>query len=165
VGLVGATFFIRRLEMMVWGSQATASSDDARGAQIARGLPKIFANPIGYGPGQGGNVLGFKIGSFQTIDNYYLLIALEYGVIGFILYYGIILYLIWISGKHILLQRIGGDPEFDYLIPLAIALAQFFVIKSVFSEQGNHPLIYVIMGMIIAIVYRMSKAAGGQKPA
>lgn len=163
--LVGATFFIRRLEMMVWGDGSQQSSNDARGAQIAQGLPKILANPIGYGPGQGGTVLGFTIGGFQTIDNYYLAIALEYGVIGFILYYGLILYMGWLAARKVLNSNNASDREVDYLVPLGISLMVFFVIKSVFSQQDNHPLIYLVMGMIVALLYRLSKTTAPGKSA
>lgn len=164
VGLVGATFFIRRLEIMVWGSQATEGSNDARQRQIEMGIPKILKNPIGYGPGQGGDALGFHVGSFLTIDNYYLMIALEYGVVGFFLYFGLILYMIWLAGRHILLWKGQNEPESQYLVPLSITLVAFFVIKSVFSQTDNHPLIYIIMGMIMALLYRARKNSASQSP-
>ncbi len=163
--LVSATFFIRRIEILVWGDGSQQSSNDARADQISSGLPKILANPIGYGPGQGSSTLGYFSGDFATIDNYYLLIALEYGVIGFILYYGLILYMGWLAAQKILLQEKDVDSEAQYLVPLSISLGVFFVIKSVFSQQDNHPLIYLMMGMIMALVYRQTKASGSKTAA
>jgi len=164
VGLVGATFFVRSLEIMVWGSQATAGSNDARGRQIEMGLPKILQNPIGYGPGQGADTLGFHVGSFLTIDNYYLLIVLEYGLVGFGLYFGLILFMMWLTGREIVFGKPSDDPENQYLIPLGITLAVFFVIKAVFSQTDNHPLIYMMMGMIMALLYRARKNSAPQSP-
>lgn len=151
---VGATFFVRRLEIMVWGGQATQGSNDARTRQIEMGIPKILQNPIGYGAGQGGETLGFHVGSFLTIDNYYLMIILEYGVIGFILYFGLILYMVWLAVRTVIFEKKITDREGEYIIPLAISLMVYFVVKSVFSQQDNHPLIYIMMGMMMAILYR-----------
>ncbi len=159
VAFVALTFIWRRLEVMVWGGGAQQGSNDARQAQVERGLPLIAKNPLGYGPGQSGDVLGFKTGGFQTIDNYYLAIALEYGVIGFILYYGLLVFMMYLSARAVLLTPKGADPEQDFIIPLAIALAVFFVIKLVFSQQDNHPLIYMMMGMLMALFFRIRKPA------
>ena len=47
--------------------------------------------------------------------------------------------------------------EFNMLVPLAIALVNFFVIKSVFSEEANHAIVFMYMGMIVAIGARIRK--------
>jgi len=155
---VALTFVWRRLEVMVWGGGAQQGSNDARQAQVERGLPLIAKNPLGYGAGEGGDVLGFKTGGFQTIDNYYLAIALEYGVIGFVLYYGLLLFMMYLSARAVLLTPKDTDPEQDFIVPLAIALAVFFVVKLVFSQQDNHPLIYMMMGMLMALFLRIKKS-------
>ena len=49
------------------------------------------------------------------------------------------------------------DRDYSVLIPIAISISTFFVIKSVFSQEGNHPLIFMMMGAIAALVYRMRK--------
>ena len=40
------------------------------------------------------------------------------------------------------------------LIPLSAALSAFLMIKSVFSQQDSHSLVYMMLGMIAALVYR-----------
>lgn len=156
---VGATFFVRRVEVMVWGDGSQQSSTDARTTQWTMGLPKVFANPIGYGAGQGSPTLGFYVGGFQTIDTYYLAIMLEYGIIGFFLYYALILYVGWLGAGRIVNQKGFSEPEAQFIVPASISLGVFFVIKSVFAQQDNHPLIYMLMGMIIALLYRMNRRA------
>lgn len=151
--VVGATFFVTRLRRMVWGGGAEQKSNQGRLAQIEDAIPKILANPIGHGAGQGAETLGrHGAGGILTIDNYYLLIALEYGLLGFIAYYGLILGAISYAGRHAL------DPtpqrEQTFLVPICVTLANFFVIKAVFSQQDNHPLIFMLLGMVVALVYR-----------
>lgn len=152
--LMGLTFVSRRLEIMVWGSQATEGSNLSRAQQLALGIPKLLKNPFGYGAGQGAETVGWFSGSFLSIDNYYLAVAIEYGVLGFIFYYGLIIYMGGLAAWNGAFVRNEADPEFDYIIPLGIAMAEFFIIKSVFSQQDNHPLVFMMMGMIMALVYR-----------
>jgi hypothetical protein len=47
-----------------------------------------------------------------------------------------------------------NDGEFQWLGPLAIALFNFIVSKSVFSSEENHPLIFVLLGIVVALAYR-----------
>ena len=152
--LVGLTFVSRRLEIMVWGSQATEGSNVARQEQLALGLPKILHNPLGYGPGRAAETVGWYSGSFLSIDNYLLAIAIEYGVVGFVLYFGLIAYAIFVMLRFVLTAEHPDDQEYYLVIPIAVALSAFLVIKSVFSQQDNHPLIYVMIGAALATMHR-----------
>lgn len=150
---IAATFFVTRLRRMVWGGGAEQASNQGRMNQIERGLPKVMANPFGHGIGEGAETLGVVArGGMLTIDNYYLLIVLEYGVLGFLVYYGMILSAIVYSGREAL--RPTEDREMTLLVPLCVTLTNFFVIKSVFSQQDNHPLIFMMLGMVVALIYR-----------
>jgi hypothetical protein len=150
---IAASFAVGRLRAIVWGTGAQQFSTDAREMQFEMGWPLIFRNPFGYGMGRGAEVLGFtNQGGALTIDTYFLLIALETGVIGFIVYYGMILAGIGYGGKAVLDAR---DPETRLLVPAIISLAIFFIIKSIFSQQENHPIIFVILGMVVALVWRV----------
>lgn len=162
--LIGLTFVSRRLEIMVWGSQATEGSNTARSEQIAMGLPKILHNPIGYGPGRAAETLGWYSGSFLSIDNYLLAIALEYGVIGFFVYFGMLAYMIFVMLRFVLTARYPRDYEYSLVIPIAVALSAFLVIKAVFSQQDNHPLIFLMMGAALATMYRASKPMPADAP-
>jgi hypothetical protein len=164
-GLI-ATFVVGRLRSAVWGGGETVSSTLGRQIQYQMGLPKILSNPLGHGIGRGGETLGFfEPGGLLTIDTYYLSVALEYGVIGFIAFYGMILYSIYTAGRHAL-DDDNKDPEISFLAPASIALTAFFVIKSVYSEQNNHPLYFMVIGMVLALVYRLKaeKAAASEIP-
>ena len=91
-----------------------------------------------------------------TIDTYYLVIALEYGVLGFLLYYIMIVF----TGVRAVQLSLKSDlvtSDYIFLAPISIALLEFFVIKSVFSQQDNHPLIYMMLGAVAALGARISR--------
>jgi hypothetical protein len=153
MAVVAASFFVTRLRRMVWGGGATQASNASRHAQIDMGIPKIIHNPVGHGIGEAASVLGFHGGgNTLTIDNYYLSVALEYGVVGFIIFYGTIIAAIIyaLRGRFQNLE----DSEISLLVPAAIALVNFVIVKAVFSQQDNHPLVFMLMGMVCALVWR-----------
>ena len=152
---VASTFFVGRIRARVWGTGSAQFSTQSRSEQYHLGIPKILTHPWGYGIGQGGEALGFiDSAGFGTIDTYYLLIALEYGVIGFLVYYGMILFALYAAGRAALSpQPLKG--ENSLLIPISVTLLNFIVIKSVFSQQDNHPLIFMVLGMLAALLWRI----------
>ncbi len=159
-----ASFTVTRLRTRVWGGGATAASDAGRQMQIDVALPKIANNPIGYGIGRAAETLGIRgSGDKLTIDNYYLAIALEYGIIGFIVFYGMLVLGI-VYGVRGFLKR-SDDPEVSFLIPCAISMTSFFVVKWVFAQQDNHPLIFMMLGATCALCWRLRKEAQESKTA
>jgi O-Antigen ligase len=147
-----ATFTVRRLRNMVWGGGAQQASNDARQAQMEMGIPDIMSRPWGYGIGRAGETLGYQNGAgILTIDNYYLSILLEIGILGFFVYYGMFLVAIVRGG-------IRGMRDTDettlWVIPAVISLANFVVIKSVLSQQEAHPLVFAILGLVVALLAR-----------
>lgn len=141
-----ATFLSGRLHRMVWGGGETQFSTDSRLDQLHRALPLMIRRPFGYGAGQGADVLGFtNPGGTLTIDSYYLTIGLEYGFIGMFFYFGM-----FIAGGVYGLRAMfaSNEGDRDILIPLITSIAVFVVIKSVFSQQDSHPLVFMILGMI-----------------
>ena len=154
---IGATFLVGHLRAVVWGNGPQQASNDARLFQYQTGIPKIISHPWGYGPGMAGEVVGYVDPSgLLTIDTYYLAIAIDYGVIGFLLYYGLILFSIWHAAMKAV-QPSSRRGELVLFLPIALTLINFFVIKSVFSEQDNHPIIFMILGMMVALAYRARK--------
>lgn len=152
---VAATFFVQRLKGMVWGNGATKYSDQGRMDQLRAGIPKVLTHPQGYGASRGAEELGYtNLGGTMTIDNYYLLTALDYGILGLIFYYGTILIVIYNAGKFGLVSKVKTR-EHTFLIPLGISLAVFFVIKSIFSQTYNHTLQFMMMGMVAALIFRV----------
>ena len=159
---ITATFQVPRLHRMVWGGGEHQASTDARAEQYSQGFRLVARNPFGNGIGMGAETLGFRSGSdVLTIDTYYLLVALEYGVLGFLIYYGFLLVSAVKAGVT-LLKAPSGNQETLYLIPLTLSLVIFIVIKSVFSVEANHPLIFMMLAAILALIAR-STPGGSQE--
>ena len=154
---IGASFFIGRLRKAVWGTGASQGSTDARVVQMHMGIPLILKHPWGYGLAEGAVVLDFhNPGGILTIDSYYLDIALDYGIIGFIIYYGMISIPLYYAGKEIWRNNMK-ERESTFLVPISIAIIVFLVVKSIFSQADNHPLVFMMLGMVCAICYRINQ--------
>lgn len=155
IGFLVATFVVGRLRAMVWGTGAHQFSTQAREDQIASGIPMIMSRPWGYGMGRGASELGYtNLAGNLTIDTYYLVIGLEFGVIGFFIYFGIFLSQIYYSSVNVLKIK---TKEQLLIIPCAIFLANFVIIKSVFAQQENHPLVFAILGVATALIWRINQ--------
>jgi hypothetical protein len=77
-------------------------------------------------------------------------------VIGFIAYYGMFVVGI-IKGGRALLDAREDAPEHHYLAPLLISLSNFLVIKSIFSQDSNHPLVFMMLAMVLALIWRIRR--------
>lgn len=150
---IASTFLVGRMRAMVWGTKAQSFSSQAREAQVDLGLPMILAEPWGRGIGRGAYELGYRnLAGSLTIDTYYLLIGLEFGVIGFLVYFGMFLSSAAHGARAVLKFQ---TQEQLLLIPLIIALLNFVIVKSVFAQQENHPLIFIFLGAITALCWQI----------
>jgi hypothetical protein len=154
---VAGSLFFHRVREKLLGGGAQQSSTDARLIQYHDGLTKIWSHPWGYGIGMSGEILQFySPGGQLTIDTYYLLIGLEYGVVGFLIYYAVIA-LGMARASQLALRSNLKNRDYVLLVPIAIALFEFLLIKSVFSQQDNHPLIYMMLGAVAALAARIKQ--------
>jgi len=152
---VASTFVSHQIRAKVWGNGPQAASDEGRKIQWAMGIPKILGHPQGHGAGTSGDILGYITETgVNTVDSFYLTIALDYGFLGIITYYGFVTAAMYIAGREALIPH-GRDRDYDFLAPIAIAIVNFMVIKSVFSQTENHPVIYMLVGALAAIVHRI----------
>jgi hypothetical protein len=158
--MLALTFISGRLRQIVWGGSNTEGSNQARIDQFHMGWPKVLEWPLGQGVGQGGVALGYTGDSgFLTIDTYPLRLALEYGFLGLLVFYA-----------FFLTGTIGGfrigfrarDPQLKMLLPLSIALAVFLVGKTVYAQESNHPIPFMMMGAICAMIARSRAEASRQ---
>jgi hypothetical protein len=159
---------LRTVQSRVVGEGQYDDSNQSRIEMYRHGIPKVLQAPWGHGSGQGASVLGFTDPSgFLTIDTYIMRVALEYGVLGFTCYFGAIALSTWTAGRGALLMKDQRSEE-GLLVPLCVALVVFVIIKTVFSNEDNHPLIFIMMGMVVALRARSlatqpgtAAAAGG----
>jgi hypothetical protein len=164
LAFMAATFAIGRLRARVWGNGTQAASDESRREQWAMAIPKALKRPWGYGYGKGGTALGFTNGAgVLTIDSYYLSVLLELGFAAFVVYYGMMLRAAWTASNTVIGSR--QDQEIRLLLPMAVALLNFVLVKSVFSQDANHPLIFMMLGAVVALTYRSRMEALQRNPA
>ena len=153
-----STFFVGRLRNAVWGSGAYQASNEARETQWADGLAIIAQRPWGHGIGRAAETLGYTdLEGFLTIDSYYLSVALEVGVLGFIAYYGAFMLSIWGGVRHSF--EATKHEQTAWLVPTILALISYVVIKSVLSQQENHPIAFALLGLAMALTHQAKKAA------
>lgn len=150
-----ATFVVGTLRNMVWGTKAQSFSSEAREVQIEMGLPMIFSQPWGHGIGTGGITLGYRnLAGTLTIDSYYLVLGLEFGVLGFLFYAGFLFASIYYGLRYLL--NISDEKDL-IIIPYLILIIVFIVEKAVFAQQENHPLVFASLGIISALCWRMDR--------
>lgn len=147
-------FSIGRLRVLVMGDGSANVSSNAREAQFEAMWPVLFKSPIlGYGTGQGGPKLGFSGagGSIVTVDSYIISIALDFGIIGFFLFYGLV-----VGGivKTASLAIKPGSGEGQMAIPLVVCMATFLTIKTVLSQEANNTIFFMMLGAMCALAYR-----------
>ena len=150
------SFLITRLRNEFWGTGEQQYSTQSRLDQWAVGLPKVLQNPIGTGIGQGGQTLGWtNLAGTLTIDSYWLSVLLEIGVVGFLVFYGLMLRAAFTAARVAVTH--SGKPEIDLLLPISVALLNFVIVKMVFSQEANHPLIFMMLGAVVALAHRAEK--------
>jgi hypothetical protein len=155
--VLASTFFVGRIRNRVWGGAETVSSTQARIGQWDKGIPLIIKNPFGHGTGNAGPILDYRLPSGQlVIDSYFLKILLDWGVVGFLVFFGMIAAGIFYA-LRIGLSNDRADKDISMAIPAAISLFTWVTIKYVNAEESNHPIIFMMLGMITALTYRQSQ--------
>jgi len=155
-----AVFSVHRLRILVLGGGEAQSSNEARASQISTGIPNIFRNPIGHGVGEAANYVGtYGGGDFITIDNYYLTLGLDVGIIGLGMFIGMFACSVFATSRSISKYYSIPEDELSLLTPTAVSICAFLVIKSVFSQTDNHMLLFALLGISAGLIYRV-KAAG-----
>jgi hypothetical protein len=156
---LASTFLVHGIRERVWGNGAQAASTAARVEQYHTGIPLVLKNPFGYGIGRAAATLGFAPFGYLTIDTYYLAVALEYGVMGFCVFFGLIACGI---GQAFLdaLRRIRLRQLGIHTVAIGTSLTVFLIIKSVFAQTDNMPILYMLLGMLAAAASTARAAAG-----
>lgn len=153
---LAASFVVGRLRNAMWGGGAEASSTQSRFVQWEMAWPKILSHPLGHGIGRAAAEVGFRNPAGRgTLDSYYIVLLMDYGILGFLLYLGFFIRGIWIAGQTTV--RYLPQGELSLLLPLAVALGNFLVVKSVLVLEPNHPLVFMMLGAIVALTYRVKK--------
>ncbi len=155
--LAALVVFWRRLHVLVIGGGQHQASTEARNVQWETGFPKFFSHPLGYGAGQSGSVLGFYNPGHEnfTVDSYYLSLLLEYGYIGFLAF----MMFFATSAAHAVrfYFRTRNDDQL-ILLPIAVAIVNFVVIKMVASTESSMPIVIMLAGFAVGMAAQIIKS-------
>lgn len=155
VAFLFASLTVGRLRNAVWGSSAYADSNQARVEQFNMGLPMIAQRPWGYGIGRAGEKLGYTNSQGEgTIDNYLLTVALDLGLVGLAAFILTFAATILVAARESLRAY---DFETSLMVPAAICLSNFLIIKVVLSQMENHTIFFAVLGLTVALIYRVRR--------
>lgn len=134
------------------GGGSTSYSDDGRRIQFGMAPPVIAKNPFGYGSGQGSGALGYVAPSgLLTVDSYLLTIVLDYGILGFLAYYGVMLTAIINGARASLEEEDDSSDNVSFSLAVSTAILVFLTAKLVLSQEDNHAVYFFLLGMSCAI--------------
>ena len=125
-------------------------STSLRGQMLSKGLPLVAQNPIfGMGAGKGSDAVGIKTGRFTTtIDNYYLLLALDSGLPSTLLFIAVLwlmLATLWRLGK-------GRDRERSLMAAvLAVSILIFALHATIQALTSVFPILFVLFAMTLVL--------------
>ena len=124
-------------------------------------LPHIEANPLtGHGVGTGADVVGyFNPGAvFPTLDSMLISLLVETGVPGLLFFYGSLIFAIFSASGNICgTQRCGAVAG-----GLSCSLIAFLVYSIVLSQLENFTLLFLFLGLTIALLSLNRQPEKGQ---
>lgn len=149
------------LRVRILGGGSAQASNDGRQIQFDMAPPVIMQSPIfGYGGAQGAEALGFRNAAGElTIDSYLLSMVLDYGAVGFTLFFGTLACAVYFALRWALFAdratpAASDAAEIDHIFPLGVMLVQFYVIKTVLSQEENHTILFMLYGALLALYGR-----------
>lgn len=148
-----AMIFVGRLRGLWLGGAEEGASNIGRLEQMAKMPSVLIKRPLfGYGPSQGGPALDYRNREgHQSIDSSLLSIPLDYGFIGFVLYYTMFIYML-IQGMKLASQ--ATDEEGTYAMPLAVIVAAWLTSRIVLSQDDNASFMYMVLGALVGLAYQ-----------
>jgi O-antigen ligase len=153
--VIGAIMLSHQVHDMVLGGAAQSGSTDARYIQWAAGMPSIKSNPItGHGFGLGGLILGLG-----QIDSYILSLVVETGVLGLVLFLGLLVLPVWYGLRNYL----SDTSESGALAgALACSFIGFIMNRLVLSQKENHMLMFSLLAIVIVLNYERARQRAPQ---
>jgi len=158
LGVFGMVLFYLRT-IAAGTTQVTRGSASVRLDMLNAGLHKIdSAMLMGHGIGEATNVVTFVgTGGTRTLDNYYLVIALESGVIGLLLNLALWMYFMWrslsfVTDRNVDRSRLG--------VLISLALLCYIAIMTIHALQSLTWLLMVMFALILILNERKRLAPG-----
>lgn len=160
--LGGAIASSHRLQMITFGSQAHTASNESRDRQWANTFEHLKTNPVGVGPGNSLWYVGvpnFK-SPIPVIDSLWINFLTDYGIIGFICYFGCFVRVGWIGIRTFLRAETEEEERAGIM---GISLLNYVVVDYVISQtdSGYIALVYVV-GILALARQQQERLAGGR---
>jgi O-antigen ligase len=137
-------------QSLIGGTQETLSSTNSRLDMLIGGIPKIFESPV-YGHGLGEAISVFSLvgrAGIQTLDNYYILLGLETGIICLLLFF------IIFSVTFIQMAKFGiteKSKESSLAFSFALILFIYTIQMAIHSLHQQIWLVYLLMACYIVL--------------
>lgn len=124
------------------GGVSASNSTQSRLDQMEQAWPKIMKRPVlGYGTGRSSRILGFW-GQTLTIDNYYLTLALDFGVPGPLAF----LAMLAAFGVAGLKRALTAPPSMTAVyLACAASAASIAISRTITSQTGNLAMIFILI--------------------
>jgi hypothetical protein len=150
VGTILATPIVVAIGFSNMGWEDAFGAGGTRSVQLKLGLPKVAKRPItGYGAGLAGYVLNYRAdGVNLTIDNYYLSVALDCGILAALAFALLPATMMFIAFRRALARSRDG-PLF---LAFALSALAFAIVRSTLSQYENINLFYILLGTFVALL-------------
>ena len=160
--LVAAILSIGRIRRRVLGGGEHVASNEGREAQWAMAKPVILRNPVGHGSGTISHYVPYtNLNGDFTIDSYPINLLVEYGVPGFLLFFGLFICAA-VMGIKIYLR--ATTPEEEMSGAAALSLISFMTSRLVLSTESGIAFAFPFVGLILAQWYAQKVKAGWAPP-
>lgn len=158
--IVVAVLTVDRLRISVLGGGTQAASDQGRREQMIAAIPKVLERPLtGYGPGQAALSVGWTNPQGDvSLDTYVVSILVDYGIIGFFCYVGM-MGVAAVQGLK--LGMISKSEESGYALAGGVTVLAWLACQVALSQEDNASMVFMVLGMILALAYRQARETEG----
>jgi hypothetical protein len=153
-----AMFTVDAVRVRTIGGGSTGFSDDGRKIQFEMFWPKLFDNPIGNGAGQSAVTLGYRQpGGLLTVDSYIITLGMDFGVVGILCFYGMLILAATACLKVYMDNRASDD---GLALAAAAAIVSFGTTRLVLSQVDTVPILFLLLAFAMGVCYRHRLPAG-----
>lgn len=142
-------------ELVLGRTYEESHSSFARLDMLISAVPKIISSPlIGYGPTHALDGVGFysKFGRF--IDNYFLLVGLQSGLVAVCLLIGVFVFLAkGVISFPVLVKNDNASKWQEMFVALSSSVLLFMGFQVVHASSELLPLLYILMSLILLSKY------------
>ncbi|MCS6987653.1 MAG: O-antigen ligase family protein [Sphingomonadaceae bacterium] len=144
-----------RARSHIIGGAVHKASDNARAEQWRRTWKALKENPFGYGPFDTNSTVQYynKAGR-GTIDGYYINLLVDYGVVGFLLWWLFFFSAIYLAARTYLM---ASNRDEEVAGAVAASLVAYFVAKYGLSQTELQHLDFAAAGLAVGLAWRQKQ--------